>query len=38
MNCAASAPQAMMNADRRMLGKVHSEDHAEVFSIIGARV
>ena len=34
-NCAASAPHAMMNDERRMLGKVQSEDHADVFSIIG---
>src|SRR5437870_6885313 len=34
-NCAASAPQAMTNAEKRMLGKVQSADHADVFSIIG---
>src|SRR4051795_9360160 len=27
-NCAASAPQAMMNAERRMAGNVQSADHA----------
>src|SRR5436305_418080 len=33
-NCAASAPQAMTNAERRMEGKVQIADNADVFSII----
>ncbi len=35
-NCAASAPQAMTNADRRMLGNVQSAERTEDFAIIGA--
>src|SRR6185295_5891499 len=33
-NCAASAPQAITNAESRMLGKVHSADQADVFAAV----